>query len=422
MLEVPKSAWERNAPGFLAAIVLVVLAIGGGIAAWPYLKPEARREAPAPVLTGAQAETVALLALPEDSAPQGQWIEWRSDHPTSSFTIAGYEFSFSPVVRQDLNAPRMVVASPSGIPSTIEGSALSWDAAASFAVVQLDTSSPERQILFSSFSGGAHCCTSLTLLEFTEGAWRRTELGLWDGDTPALPADIDGDGRKEFRFVDQSFLYTFESYAGSWAPPVIHEVRDGRVTDVSDARRFRSIYEAYVPQARQACAETQNGACAAYVAAAARLGQLDAAWSIMLASYDEYASWTYPSACRVRTSGECPTDAAWRFETFPESLQWFLGEAGYTEASYVPPLNEGGPSFSCGAASKQSEHLICASPELSRMDMVMAALYTRAIALTPNRAALRASQREFLTYRDDLLNELSLTAAYRARINQLSAI
>ena len=422
MFEVPKSAWERRGPFVLAGIAGVALALAAGVWAWPLLAVRRDAETTAAVTPVSTPEAPPEPVLPADTAPQEEWIEWSPDLDVSRYTIAGFQFRFTPVRREDLNAARMVVTSPTGEEVTIAGTGTSWSGSASFAVIQMDASSPARQILFSSFSGGAHCCSSLTLLEFVEGDWRLVELGSWDGDVPRLPVDIDGDGRREFRFADQSFLYAFESYAGSWAPTLIYAVDNGRVRDVSDQPRFRSVHSAYVPDAREACEQRSNGACAAYVAAAARIGQLDAAWAVMLRAYDQYSTWSYPTACRIRTAESCPESATVEFGTFPEALQWFLGDAGYTEESYIVPYGATGPSFSCGAASQQSEHTICADEQLATLDRSMAALYTRAAALTANRGALRTSQREFLAYRDSLSDGSSIAAAYRVRISQLAAI
>ena len=421
MLEEPKSRWERVAPFIAGGALLAVLA-GAGIAAIaPKLKLPERPASAEIAVAVAGSEPEAVLE-PTDTAPQNTWIEWQADKPLNTYRVGGLEFSFRPVVDDGLNAARMRVSTADGVSTELTGQALSWVARADFAVVQLDAKVPQRQVLFSSFSGGAHCCTSLTLLEVEDGAWRATDLGQWDGDTPALPQDVDGDGVKEFLFVDQSFLYAFDSYAGSWAPTVVMTVSDGRVRDVSAQSRFRSIYQRDLPEMREACGERANGACAAYVATAARVGQLDQAWAYMLRSYDQTSDWTYPSACRVRTADQCPAEAEFKFATFPEALQWFLGEVGYTPPSYVEPWQARGPSFSCGAARKASEKTICASGELSSLDRLMARAYTRATALTADRAALRASQREFLSVRDETSDEAILRAAYAARIRQLAAV
>lgn len=420
VLEVPKSTWERIAP---FAVVGIVVTMVGGLALAAFL-PKLDRP-PVAMRTNSAAEVTASSGTAEpqrrDTAPQNTWISWEAGKPPSSYYVGGFDFAFQVVVQDDLNAAKSRIQNADGLVTEITGQSLSWNARADFAVVQLDASKPERQILFSSFSGGAHCCTSLVLLEVDNGAWRQTDLGSRDGDTSSLPEDVDGDGLKEFVFADQAFLYAFDSYAGSWPPSVVMAIQDGRLRDVSSQRRFRSVYQRDLVQARDACAERRNGACAGYVATAARLGQLDEAWAFMLRSYDQTADWDYPVACRIRTSGQCPAGAEFRFGTFPEALQWFLGEQGYTAPSYVEPLNARGPSYSCGAARKASEHAVCANSQLASLDRLMARAYTRAMALTGNRAALRASQREFLSARDEAVDLYSLQTLYVDRIRELAA-
>ena len=420
MLEVPKSTWERIAP---FAVVGVVVAMIGGVALAAFLPKLDRPPAATRATSTAELTAASTIAEPQrrDTEKQNTWISWEAGKPTSSYHVGGFDFAFQAVVQDDLNAAKSLIENADGLVTEVTGQALSWNARADFAVVQLDESRPERQILFSSFSGGAHCCTSLVLLEVHDGAWRQIDLGRRDGDTSPLPEDLDGDGLKEFVLADQAFLYAFDSYAGSWPPSVVMAMQDGRMRDVSSQRRFRSVYQRDLVQSRDACAERGNGACAGYVATAARLGRLDEAWAFMLRSYYQTADWDYPVACRVRTAGQCPAAAELRFATFPEALQWFLGEQGYTAPSYVEPLNARGPSYSCGAARKASERVVCASSELASLDRLMARAYTRAMALTANRAALRASQREFLLARDESVDLYSLQTLYVDRIRELAA-
>lgn len=421
MLEDPKPRWERLAPLILAAVVL--LAAGG--AAFTYFAPELSQRAPQAHLDTSVADIAEIgsqhTARP-DTAQQNVWIEWEAGQETNTYRVGGFEFSLRAVVTDGFNAARMRISTDEGMATEITGQGLSWRAQGRFAVIQLDENQSSRQVLFSSYSGGAHCCVSLTLLEVSDDDWRRIELGTWDGDVPRLPRDLDGDGVKEFTFVDQRFLYAFDSYAGSWAPTVIIAANDGRMRDVSSERRFRAVYRRDLADMRDACVERQNGACAAYVATAARVGELDEAWALMLRSYDQTSSWSYPSACRVRTSGQCPPEAELQFASFPESLQWFLGEHGYTAPSYVEPLNARGPSFSCGGARNATEQMVCASSELTVLDRTLARAYTRAFALTEDRAALRRSQRAFLAIRDQESDELTIASLYIERIRQLSAV
>ena len=76
---------------------------------------------------------------------------------------------------------------------------------------------------------------------------------------------------------------------------------------------------------------SSNGACAAYVAAAARVGQFDAAWAQMLRSFDRNADWDYPPGCRVAVhpGGECPAASIIRYRDYPAALRAFLLRQGY---------------------------------------------------------------------------------------------
>ena len=421
MLEDPKPRWERLAPLILAAVVL--LAAGG--AAFTYFAPELPQRAPQGHPDASIADIPEIGSqhtAPPDTARQNVWIEWEAGQETNTYRVGGFEVSFRAVVTDGFNAARMRISTDEGLATEITGQGLSWRAQGRFAVIQLDENQSSRQVLFSSYSGGAHCCASLTLLEVSDDGWRRTELGTWDGDVPRLPRDLDGDGVREFTFVDQRFLYAFDSYAGSWAPTVIIAVNDGRMRDVSSERRFRAVYRRDLADMRNACVERANGACAAFVATAARVGELDEAWAVMLSSYDQTSDWTYPSACRVRARSSCPSGAEVQFASFPESLHWFLGEYGYTAPTYVEPLNATGPSYECGAARTATEQAICGDVSLSALDRTLARAYTRAFALTADRATLRRSQREFLAARDRATDPLPLRELYSDRIRQLSAI
>ena len=190
-------------------------------------------------------------------------------------------------------------------------------------------------VFFQSFSGGAHCCTSWQLVVPQQGRLVSYDLGEWDsGYEDQVPKDEDGDGVVDFVQRDNSFLYTFSSYAGSFAPPAILNIVGGQVTDVSTRPGFRRFYEEFIPDARAACGSGEadrNGACAGYVAAAARLGRFDEAWADMLQHYDRNADWPLPSGCRVATgsTGECPDDQKIEYDSFPDSLRNFLEEEHY---------------------------------------------------------------------------------------------
>lgn len=192
-----------------------------------------------------------------------------------------------------------------------------------------------RFVYFQSFTGGAHCCNEMQAAVITPRGIRAVELGTFDGGPDeTFPRDVDGDGIVDFVNRDNSFLYTFASYAGSFAPPQIFNIAGNRTVDVSTRPGFRGLFREAMNEARAACVEPgsdRNGACAGYVAAAARIGQFDAAWTVMLRHYDRASDWELPTGCRVavNANGECPDSAVIRYTNFPDALRAFLVRQGY---------------------------------------------------------------------------------------------
>lgn len=389
----------------------VVIAMGSAFA-------QGNKAQPAPSELPRQA--VALASVPQ--TVEDQWIEWKAEDGARHYQAGDLSIDIAAVLQDGLSAAKIRLADAGGAPVDWTGDGTSWSPGARFALVRLSAADVRPHVLLSSFSGGAHCCASLSVMTLDAEQWRQTDLGAWDGDAPALPKDLDGDGVKEFTFIDQAFLYAFASYAESWAPPVVKTLVSGEVQDVSSQRRFRPVFAADAARAREACLKKSNGACAAYVASAARAGSLDDAWRAMLQSYDQASAWTLPTACRVRTAGECPPEAVLTFGSFPEALQWFLGEHGYSAPIYIEPLRSAGPSFDCGGVTSPGENAVCADPGLATLDRALAVVYTRALALSSDRLALRATQRAYLATRNAEQDAARLPQLYEDRINQLVAI
>jgi len=161
----------------------------------------------------------------------------------------------------------------------------------------------------------------------------------------------------DFVLSDDRFNYVFASHAGSWTPPLILNIVRGRVVDVSKESRYRSLYETDFSRTKAACETGEfnedgktyhteiNGACAAYVADAARLGRAQEAWSFMLAHYDQSNGGGgdlnlsfLPTKCFVPlVRYECPAGKEHTFATYPEALRWFLGENGYLPPVEITP-------------------------------------------------------------------------------------
>jgi len=75
------------------------------------------------------------------------------------------------------------------------------------------------ELIFATWSGGAHCCYQTTV--YSVGKEPEKILELNTGDDEGLFADLDGDGRMEFVVSDTGWGTTYCSFAESPFPPVV---------------------------------------------------------------------------------------------------------------------------------------------------------------------------------------------------------
>ena len=215
---------------------------------------------------------------------------------------------------------------------------------AELTALRLDPSSDAPQIVFTSFWGGAHCCTVTAFATFSGGAWRVVEGRTLDGGGYQFE-DVDGDGALELLNVDNTFLYAFAPYSDSRAPVRVSRIVGDRIVDITRdpaIRRFnrqqlhRMEHEANLaPDAWRS-----NGFLAAWVATKALLGEADDAWSRMLQLYDRSSDWPLTECTVARVSGTCP-DGKERSIDFPTALRAHLEEESYlTRTSRPPPVSE----------------------------------------------------------------------------------
>lgn len=212
-----------------------------------------------------------------------------------------------------------------GVPSGMDAPA------ASASIAEIDPYRLGKEVYFSSYSGGAHCCTRLVVAEEGPKGWTAIAVGNFDGDGDYLK-DVDGDGVAEIATLDDAFLYAFDCYACSAAPLVIHAVRDGKVVDVSGEPRFRAAHRDWLneledggdPETRW----SSPGFLAGWVAQSIRAGTGAAAYQALLDHWD-YAADAGEEAC---LSGDdldrCPK-ADLRVLKFPDRLKLFLARHDY---------------------------------------------------------------------------------------------
>lgn len=182
------------------------------------------------------------------------------------------------------------------------------------------------EVVITTFSGGAHCCTNFTIYTWQNNQFSKIETGLLDSDGGAFQ-DLDGDGLFEFNTSDNSFLYTFSSYAGSFPPSKIYAFRNGKFENVTRkyVKQLKSraweMYQAFLQNKSEPF--EVNGILAGYVAQKALLGEYQQGWEFMLANYDRTSGWGLAIYRGDREVG--------KYQDFPTALESFLIEQGYLD-------------------------------------------------------------------------------------------
>ena len=344
----PAPAVDGASPGRGSTYALAV--VGALVAAvlLAVVAANIRREDSGPALvdTGARYET--LPAAESAAAPDleelvvGSTLEWTAGDARDELLrrLGPLEIRVTKEREDEFVAPVIEVTSR-GERVSMKGEMSSPTYSHQISAVQLIRGGAPV-VMLQSFSGGAHCCNTIQVAGLSAGKLKVVDLGSWDGDTIGLPRDISGDGLADFQLVDNSFLYAFSSYASSRAPPLILNVRRGKVVDVSKAAAFRKLFAESMESAGAACTsggsgDERNGACAGYVAAAARIGKLEEAWRGMVTSYDATTGWDFPTGCRVTAADTCPSGSEILFKSYPEALLHFLKRRGYVSANWLPP-------------------------------------------------------------------------------------
>lgn len=198
-------------------------------------------------------------------------------------------------------------------------------------IAEMDSSNPYPEVVFSTYTGGAHCCSDTRVLSSSADGkrWAEIKVGDFDGG-PLGVSDIDGDGRHEFTIRDNAFLYQFACYACSAAPYQVLALEGGKIKDISISPAFRDSQVQSLKQMIEWVQEDidANGFLAGYVAQKILLGEGAQAWKFMLKYYDR-KSVDGLEACRVKkTNWQCPPGKTVQL-SFPEALRRFLQAQGY---------------------------------------------------------------------------------------------
>lgn len=302
---------------------------------------EFKSEVPEP----AEAETINSDEL----------VSWSAEDFGKSYSVEGWTLSLTGQDNPDGTGTALLRAEKDGkgettikLETSPEGRGFGG-----IGVYKLDWSDPA--VVFTSFTGGAHCCTEARIAVATDNGIKVIELGMFDG-ASVKPEDLEGDGTFEFELSDQRFLYAFSSYADSVPPVQILALRDGEVADVTKDAAFRPVVERALIRTMTLCSEEQgSGACAGALGNAALLGLYRSAFEFMV--FDEINAKMEDSflecggmdACKGRGDFKDFQDAVtfrlrdWGYETesrLSDAASAFMEELAKAEAGFGAPSDD----------------------------------------------------------------------------------
>jgi len=210
-------------------------------------------------------------------------------------------------------------------------------------VAQMDPNNPYKEVLLSSFTGGAHCCNQIQILTSDNSGlnWSEVKLGPFDGAT-TKSQDILKTGRSLIVDVDNRFLYRFACYACSAAPARIWQLQGTEFVDVSHRSEFRPLHRRNLQRMEGWFLEDNNGSpngfLAGYVATKALVGELSDGWKRMLQLYDSTSNWGLKVCTGGTNNAGICIGREVVFTNFPEALRAFLVNAGYIDHGQFLPM------------------------------------------------------------------------------------
>ncbi|MEY2984823.1 MAG: hypothetical protein RLZZ568_1440 [Cyanobacteriota bacterium] len=231
--------------------------------------------------------------------------------------------------------PIVTVTVKNQVVVTVQGTENLFFPAGLIQITEMDRDNAYPEVVFSTYTGGAHCCNEVMILTSNpEGnQWFPVELGLFDG-VPHPAVDIDHDGIDEYVERDNRFLYRFTSYAASFAPTQIWQLQGMNVVDVTHQPRFLFVHQQNLDEMSQRFSEDwlqddPNGFLAAYVANKALVGQLPEGWQTMMKYYDDTPAWGLSECKQYDDQYNCLQEVT--YDSYPEALRQFLIETDYID-------------------------------------------------------------------------------------------
>lgn len=204
-----------------------------------------------------------------------------------------------------------------------------------FAPVEIDLQDLDNngteEVIIRTFSGGAHCCTSYSIYTWQNNNFFKTDTGFIDGEGGVFE-DLNNDKKIEFMTSDNSFLYQFSSYAGSYPPTLIYQFDNGKLIDVTRnhpkllRERLQDMYQAVLTAKKEDY--ERNGVLSGYVAQKILLGEYESGWKFMLSNYDRSSDWGLNIYKGENVVG--------KYTDYPTALKSFLIDRGYLDKNGNP--------------------------------------------------------------------------------------
>lgn len=215
-------------------------------------------------------------------------------------------------------------------------------------LADLDPSNKYPEVILSSFTGGAHCCTEIKALtsDASGNNWSEVKLGSYDGG-PGPAKDPLNNGRYYITVSDDRFLYKFTNYACSSSPTRLLRLDGKNLKDVTldqafvayHAKALKSFEESFPAEGDERTrSDCINGFLAGYVATKALVGELESGWQAMLKAYFRGSDWGLKE-CQAGydEKGDCKGPET-VYSSFPEALKALLLRSGYIKVGSGPSL------------------------------------------------------------------------------------
>jgi hypothetical protein len=203
--------------------------------------------------------------------------------------------------------------------------------AAEASIAKIDPASRHPEVYFSSYSGGAHCCTHVVVAQEVGDKWVAVPIGDFDGDGRYID-DLAKDGLAEILTVDNRFLYQFDCYACSSAPLLIYTVHAGKSVDVTTDKRFLPIHRQFLKRMEEDADPDQRwssaGFLAGWVAEKVRVGEGADAFKQLTQHWD-YGADVGEEVCTTGGEIDACEKKDRKIMKFPDRLKLFLQQSGY---------------------------------------------------------------------------------------------